>query len=109
MTAFDWGVLVCRIARCFLNTNFLCRYFETDGGAWWFGGGTDITPSYLNLGDMQHFHGTYKAVCDQVATPYLLKGPCKIHKPHNDVPMCCNFLHSGTCGALFRRSFFFFF
>ena len=42
------------------------RYFETDGGAWWFGGGTDITPSYLNEEDMKHFHGTYKEVCDKV-------------------------------------------
>ena len=29
-------------------------------GQWWFGGGTDITPSYVNEEDMQHFHGTYK-------------------------------------------------
>lgn len=29
---------------------------------WWFGGGTDITPSYLDEDDMKHFHGTYKAV-----------------------------------------------
>ena len=29
-------------------------------GQWWFGGGTDITPSYLNEEDMRHFHGTYK-------------------------------------------------
>ena len=29
-------------------------------GQWWFGGGTDITPSYVNEEDMRHFHGTYK-------------------------------------------------
>lgn len=45
--------------------HFNYRYFETDGGVWWFGGGTDITPSYLNLDDMKHFHGTYKEVCDR--------------------------------------------
>ena len=28
---------------------------------WWFGGGTDITPSYLYPEDMRHFHSTYKA------------------------------------------------
>ena len=28
--------------------HFNYRYFETDGGVWWFGGGTDITPSYIN-------------------------------------------------------------
>lgn len=45
--------------------HFNYRYFETDGGVWWFGGGTDITPSYLNEEDMQHFHGTYKQTCDK--------------------------------------------
>lgn len=45
--------------------HFNYRYFETDGGVWWFGGGTDITPSYLDLDDMKHFHGTYKAACDK--------------------------------------------
>jgi len=40
-------------------------YFETEDwkgipGQWWFGGGTDITPSYVNEEDMRHFHGTYK-------------------------------------------------
>lgn len=44
--------------------HFNYRYFETDGGVWWFGGGTDITPSYVNEEDMKHFHGTYKKVCD---------------------------------------------
>ena len=42
-----------------------CRYFETEEwkgipGQWWFGGGTDITPNYINEDDMKHFHGTYK-------------------------------------------------
>lgn len=45
--------------------HFNYRYFETDGGVWWFGGGTDITPSYLDVDDMKHFHGTYKAACDK--------------------------------------------
>jgi coproporphyrinogen III oxidase len=45
--------------------HFNYRYFETDGGVWWFGGGTDITPSYLDPGDMAHFHGTYRDVCDR--------------------------------------------
>lgn len=45
--------------------HFNYRYFETDGGVWWFGGGTDITPSYLDEDDMKHFHGTYKAACDK--------------------------------------------
>ena len=41
------------------------RYFEIDGKTWWFGGGTDITPAYLDVDDMKHFHGTYKDVCDK--------------------------------------------
>lgn len=45
--------------------HFNYRYFETAGGTWWFGGGTDITPSYLNDADMKHFHTTYKTVCDK--------------------------------------------
>ncbi len=45
--------------------HFNYRYFETDGGVWWFGGGSDLTPSYLNEEDIKHFHGTYKDVCDK--------------------------------------------
>lgn len=30
----------------------------------WFGGGTDLTPSYLYEEDVKHFHNTYKKVCD---------------------------------------------
>nr|OQO24792.1 hypothetical protein B0A51_09417 [Rachicladosporium sp. CCFEE 5018] len=46
------------------------RYFETanaDGStnAWWFGGGTDLTPSYLFDEDVIHFHRTIKEACDQ--------------------------------------------
>ena len=46
--------------------HFNYRYFETEEwngipGQWWFGGGTDITPAYVNEDDMRHFHGTYKA------------------------------------------------
>lgn len=46
------------------------RYFETmkaDGttNSWWFGGGTDLTPSYLFEDDAVHFHKTLKDACDQ--------------------------------------------
>jgi len=53
--------------------HFNYRYFETEGGVWWFGGGTDITPSYLFEEDMAHFHGTYKAVCDKHDPEYYAK------------------------------------
>lgn len=50
--------------------HFNYRYFETEEwrgvpSQWWFGGGTDITPSYLYPEDMKHFHSTYKDVCDK--------------------------------------------
>mmetsp|Transcript_15904 Transcript_15904/g.23952 ORF Transcript_15904/g.23952 Transcript_15904/m.23952 type:complete len:382 (-) Transcript_15904:92-1237(-) len=45
--------------------HFNYRYFETEGGMWWFGGGTDITPCYLDETDLRHFHGTYKTICDK--------------------------------------------
>ena len=32
--------------------------------AWWFGGGSDLTPSYLFDSDADTFHGTIKAACD---------------------------------------------
>jgi coproporphyrinogen III oxidase len=46
------------------------RYFETanpDGssGTWWFGGGADLTPSYLFEEDAMQFHKSLKDVCDK--------------------------------------------
>jgi coproporphyrinogen III oxidase len=41
------------------------RYFETGSGSWWFGGGADLTPSYLFEEDAQHFHRVHKEVCDK--------------------------------------------
>lgn len=45
--------------------HFNYRYFETDRGLWWFGGGTDLTPSFLFEEDAKHFHGTLKTCCDR--------------------------------------------
>jgi coproporphyrinogen III oxidase len=55
------------------TVHFNYRYFETDAPkddpgaprAWWFGGGTDLTPSYIFDEDVAHFHGTLKDVCDK--------------------------------------------
>ncbi|KDR67706.1 hypothetical protein GALMADRAFT_257985 [Galerina marginata CBS 339.88] len=33
--------------------------------AWWFGGGSDLTPSYLYEEDAVHFHSTLKSACDK--------------------------------------------
>lgn len=40
------------------------RYFETDKGDWWFGGGIDLTPHTIYDEDAQEFHQGLKAVCD---------------------------------------------
>ncbi|KAH8899479.1 Coproporphyrinogen III oxidase-like protein [Thozetella sp. PMI_491] len=54
------------------------RYFETakpDGssGAWWFGGGSDLTPSYLFDEDAVQFHRSLKDVCDAHHKDYYPK------------------------------------
>ena len=61
------------------------RYFETSdprdpvnatGSApqnWWFGGGTDLTPSYLFEEDAKHFHKTLKGACDKHDKGYYPK------------------------------------
>lgn len=45
--------------------HFNLRYFETDAGDAWFGGGADLTPHYLYEEDARHFHRTMKSVCDR--------------------------------------------
>ena len=51
------------------TVHFNYRYFEVDVGdgktVWWFGGGTDLTPYYLNEEDAVHFHTSLKAACDK--------------------------------------------
>jgi coproporphyrinogen III oxidase len=41
------------------------RYFEMSNGKWWFGGGIDLTPHYVDEADAKYFHSKLKAVCDQ--------------------------------------------
>ena len=49
--------------------HFNYRYFEVtnaDGEkTWWFGGGTDLTPMYLDVSDVTHFHSELKKACDK--------------------------------------------
>ena len=45
-----------------VHANF--RYLEKGAGAW-FGGGTDLSPSYPYIADAKHFHGTLKEACDR--------------------------------------------
>ncbi len=50
------------------------RYFERGApgapAAWWFGGGSDLTPAYLFEEDARHFHRTLKAACDRHDTAF---------------------------------------
>ncbi|ORZ05824.1 Coproporphyrinogen III oxidase [Absidia repens] len=51
------------------------RYFEieNDDGSpkmWWFGGGSDLTPSYLFEDDCIHFHQVLKDGCDKYDNKY---------------------------------------
>ncbi|XP_020288385.1 oxygen-dependent coproporphyrinogen-III oxidase [Pseudomyrmex gracilis] len=57
--------------------HFNYRYFEVenpDGTTqWWFGGGTDLTPYYLNEEDARHFHRTLKTACDKHDPTYYAR------------------------------------
>lgn len=46
------------------------RYFELGDGTWWFGGGIDLTPHYVDEQDARWFHGQLKAVCDRFSPGY---------------------------------------
>lgn len=56
------------------TVHFNYRYFEVeeeDGSKqWWFGGGTDLTPVYINEEDALHFHKTLKDACDKHHSQY---------------------------------------
>lgn len=45
------------------------RYFEA-GNMWWFGGGIDLTPHYINEEEAHFFHKTLKEVCDKHHSTY---------------------------------------
>ena len=57
--------------------HFNYRYFEVKEPSgktrWWFGGGCDLTPYYLEVEDGQHFHRTLKAACDRHNTSFYKK------------------------------------
>jgi len=46
------------------------RYFELADGNYWFGGGIDLTPIYIDKKEAANFHQALKAVCDKY-TPDL--------------------------------------
>ncbi|WP_425639558.1 oxygen-dependent coproporphyrinogen oxidase [Algoriphagus yeomjeoni] len=49
------------------------RYFEMDNGEYWFGGGIDLTPHYVDKADAKYFHQEIKKVCDQFNADYYPK------------------------------------
>lgn len=49
------------------------RYFEMNTGHWWFGGGIDLTPHYVDFEDAKWFHQQLKAVCDKHDPSYYPK------------------------------------
>lgn len=69
------------------------RFFETqrpDGktGAWWFGGGADLTPYYPVLDDVRAFHRALKDACDRTDDGFYreFKAWCDryFYLPHRD-------------------------
>jgi coproporphyrinogen III oxidase len=54
------------------TVHFNCRFFDTnnESGGCWFGGGMDLTPTYLFEEDAYHFHKTLKEMCDKHNSTY---------------------------------------
>jgi len=48
------------------------RYFEMSNGVWWFGGGIDLTPHYIERSDAKYFHQKLKSVCDAHDPSYYI-------------------------------------
>ncbi|TXF86000.1 oxygen-dependent coproporphyrinogen oxidase [Neolewinella aurantiaca] len=49
------------------------RYFELDGGRFWFGGGIDLTPHYIVPEQAAYFHQQLKDTCDRFDEAYYPK------------------------------------
>lgn len=49
------------------------RYFELDGGRFWFGGGIDLTPHYIVPEQAAYFHQQLKTTCDRFDQSYYPK------------------------------------
>ncbi len=49
------------------------RYFEMSNGVFWFGGGIDLTPHYVDLEQATYFHQALKNVCDKHDASYYPK------------------------------------
>lgn len=49
------------------------RYFELSDGTYWFGGGIDLTPHYVQAEDAKFFHSQLKNTCDKFDAEYYPK------------------------------------
>lgn len=49
------------------------RYFEMNDSSWWFGGGIDLTPHYIDQQDATFFHTSLKAICDKYDNSFYQK------------------------------------
>lgn len=49
------------------------RYFEMDTGVYWFGGGIDMTPHYVDFSLAQRFHQDLKRICDDYQPDFYTK------------------------------------
>ncbi len=49
------------------------RFFETDNGHWWFGGGIDLTPHFIDNTLAKNFHQQLKTTCDKHSKEYYPK------------------------------------
>jgi coproporphyrinogen III oxidase len=41
------------------------RYFEMSNGMWWFGGGIDLTPHYIDIDQAKYFHRYLRTLCSK--------------------------------------------
>jgi len=46
------------------------RYFEINESEYWFGGGIDLTPHYVDEADAAYFHAALKDTCDRFDSSY---------------------------------------
>jgi len=49
------------------------RYFEMDGDQWWFGGGIDLTPHYIDIDQAAYFHRNLRSICNKHSITYYDK------------------------------------
>jgi coproporphyrinogen III oxidase len=46
------------------------RYFELNDDTWWYGGGIDLTPHYVDVAEARKFHGHLRKICDSYNPDY---------------------------------------